>query len=529
MRWPLWLLFSLGCLGPLFGDEQKPLRPESIRPINGSLVIVGGGIIPPEIISRFLELGGGAKARLVVVTTASMLADDPLEMNSRLQMMWKDRQTASFTVLHTRSREQADDPEFTRPLDDATAVWFVGGNQNAIIDAYLGTLTDKKFHGVIERGGVIGGTSAGAAIMSRVMIGGTQPAADGQRSLLVRTGMGFAPGLIVDQHFRKRNRQARLIEALEQWPGLVGVGIDEGTALIIRGSTAEVMGDSDVTLALGSAPGKPAKTDSLAAGQTADLAALSRAAISRMPAIAPRPAFQHGTLMLVGAGDAPEEVREQFLEAAGGSDAAIVVISAGDADSGKDLQLCDWLRSAGASNVKAVVARSRQEIESPEFLSILADASGIWLGDAPLRRMVDAYVDTSVQRVLEKLLERGGVIAASAAGATLSGLALPATAEANELPVVSEAYERGLGFLPGMILLSTGAETPATSGQADLITRHPQLLSVELTESTALIVRGSTMQVVGKNPVTVVGPRSEDSKAAAAPRGARGNLQPRRS
>jgi cyanophycinase len=438
-------------------------------------------------------------------------------MEARLQIPWKQQKTASFHVLHTRSREEANDPEFTKPLEDATAVWFVGGNQNAITHAYLGTRTDEQFQAVLKRGGVVGGTSAGAAIMSRVMISGMKP--DGSQTVLVGTGLGFAPGLIVDQHFRKRNRQARLLEALEQWPGHVGVGIDEGTALIIRGSKAEVMGVSDVTLALGAAPGRPSKLESLGSGQSADLAALSRAAISRMPArdVAARPPLKKGTLMLIGAGDAPDEVRDQFLQAAGGKDAAIVVVSAGEGDGKQELELCDWLRSAGASNVKAIVARTRQEIESPEFLSTLAGASGIWLSDAPLRRLVDAYVDTSVQRMLEKLLERDGVIAGCAACATLSGSALPATTEANEPQVVSEAYERGLGFLPGMVLLSTKSESSAAVERADLKAKHPQLLSVELTDSTALIVRGSTLQVVGKNSVTVLSPRLKDAAGPSEP------------
>lgn len=518
VAWLMCLPVSLWLASPLLGEEKPKARPEAIRPISGSLVIVGGGIIPPEVTTRFLELGGGENARLVVVTTASVFASDEREMNLRLET-WRTQKTASFRVLHTNSREEANDPEFTRPLEDATAVWFVGGNQNSITDAYLGTLTEEKFHEVIQRGGVIGGTSAGAAIMSRVMIGGSQLGADGHHLVMIKTGLGFAPGLIVDQHFRKRNRQERLLEALNQCPGNVGMGIDEGTALIIRGAKAEVLGVSDVTIALGAGAGKPSKMESLQSGKSADLAALSRAAISRMPAadvaaLHQPPKAAKGTLMLVGRGIAPDEVRDQFLEAAGGKDAAIVVVSAIDEEDGAELEICEWLRSAGASNVKALAARNRQEIESPEFVASLKNATGIWLSNGPLRRLVDAYVDTPVQELLEGLLERGGVVAGSAAGATLSGMALPTTAEENESEVISEAYERGFGFLPGVVVVSHKTEPVEAGDLTGLNVKYPQLMGVELSDSTALIVRGSSMQVLGKNSVTVLAPHPENSNDA---------------
>jgi len=473
---------------------------ETFRPVSGALVIVGGGGLPPEIIDRFLELGDGEKANLVVVTTASIYAGTP-EMDARMNF-WREKSLKSFTVFHTRSRDEANDPEFLKPLDEATAVWFIGGNQNWLTDAYLGTRAETKFREILDRGGVLGGTSAGAAIMSRIMIAG------GKETPLLRSGFGFASAMIVDQHFRKRNRQDRLIDALRQHPGLFGMGIDESTALVIRGSLAEVVGLSDVTITLPAAEGRPARVESLAPGKTADLYALSRAAKSRRNiATITKPGVRGGTLILVGHGSTPDEVGQEFLLAAGGHDARIVVVCDAMADGDEEPEVCRWLRLAGATNVKALPARNRRDVEAPEFLAELAAAKGIWLSDGPIRQLIDTYVDTPAQSALERLLDQGGVIAGSAAAAALQTAAVSALATHDELESISEAYECGFGFLPGVALMDCEPAEKATGLKA----RYPNLIGLELKDSTALLVRGSKMQVLGKHAVTVRDRRPQDS------------------
>lgn len=188
--------------------------------IRGSLVICGGGTLPEQIFAEFMELGGSSRARMVVIPTASVVADSP-ELDLHMDV-WRQRRPASFSVLHTRSRETADHPEFSQALLEATAVWFIGGDQNHLTSAYLGTLVEQRLKELLDRGGVIGGTSAGAAIMSRTMISGTR---DPQRSQpVLDTGFGFLPGCVVDQHFVKRNREARLRNALLRGPDMWASG-----------------------------------------------------------------------------------------------------------------------------------------------------------------------------------------------------------------------------------------------------------------------------------------------------------------
>jgi cyanophycinase len=220
--------------------ETAPARDtadESDAP-GGALVICGGGVLPDELPQKFLELAGGREARVVVVTTASRYADSP--NIERVLAFWRRQPLAALDVLHTRSRETADTPEFSEPLVTATGVWFVGGNQNKIVDAYLDTRTEERLHDVLRRGGVIGGTSAGSAIMSRVMIRG------GRTEPVIGHGLGFLSGAIIDQHFLKRRRQPRLVEAVRAHPDHVGLGIDEGTAVVVRGTSLRVLGESEV-------------------------------------------------------------------------------------------------------------------------------------------------------------------------------------------------------------------------------------------------------------------------------------------
>lgn len=210
---------------------------------NGSLVIVGGGSVPAEAKTKFIELAGGKqKAKIIVIPTASISADKPREHESSLKQ-WKELGPASVELLHTRDRKQADDPAFAKPIREATAVWFSGGDQNRLIEAYKGTLVEKELHKLLERGGVIGGTSAGAAVMSGLMI-------QGGREADVKSGPGFdfLNGWVVDQHFTQRKRIGRLRKVLSANPNLAGMGIDEGTAAVVRGKSLTVVGAGTVTL-----------------------------------------------------------------------------------------------------------------------------------------------------------------------------------------------------------------------------------------------------------------------------------------
>ncbi len=198
-------------------------------------LFIAGGVLPESGYADFRKLTRPG-ARLVVIPTASS-GDINVE---KIKEQWKSREFPNITVLHTRDREVASSNVFSEPLRTATAVWISGGSQSKIADAYIGTTVEKELYLLLQRGGIIGGSSAGAAIQSRVMIAG------GKKVPEMSTGLDLLPGAIIDQHFLRRNRLSRLIAAVRLHPELIGFGIDEATAIVISDNEYKVVGKSYV-------------------------------------------------------------------------------------------------------------------------------------------------------------------------------------------------------------------------------------------------------------------------------------------
>lgn len=211
-------------------------------PDKGTLVIVGGAMQDPAIVKRFIELAGGPDAPIVIIPTAS--EDDEHYDNywSGLKQ-WRENGARNLTVLHTRDRNVADSEGFVKAIKTARGVFFGGGRQWRLADVYSGTLTQKEIQGVLNRGGVVGGSSAGAAILSSFMVRGdtkTNTIMIGDHT----AGMGFLKNAAVDIHVLRRNRQFDMLEVLEAHPELLGISIDEDTAIVVEGDRFDVIGQS---------------------------------------------------------------------------------------------------------------------------------------------------------------------------------------------------------------------------------------------------------------------------------------------
>ena len=231
----LLLLFSF--LGSSLADGAEEPAIASAKG-KGALFICGGGKLTENTLARFVELAGKQAARLVYIPTAG--SDEDVAQASKAIELWKTRGISHVTLLHTRDPAEADSEAFVKPLREATAIWFRGGSQARLAEAYLGTKTEQAIHDLYERGGVVGGTSAGAAIHSRVMLDSVNGVPK------IATGFDLLPGAIIDQHFLARNRFSRLQEAIGQHPDRIGVGIDEGTAIVYQSGQCEVLGASYV-------------------------------------------------------------------------------------------------------------------------------------------------------------------------------------------------------------------------------------------------------------------------------------------
>lgn len=253
-------LLCASALAALVACASTP--PTQARTIGGHLLIVGGGPIPPEISRRFVELAGGpGKARVVVFPMASGDADAGLEMTGDLEKLGARAERIVF------DRVQADTDDAVKRLDGVTGIWFGGGDQVKLTAALAGTRVEAAMHRLLAAGAVLGGTSAGAAVMTTPMltgeekhVGGLRPPRDPKDSLTaymtvaredVETvpGFGFLPGAIVDQHFIRRRRSNRLLSVVLEHPQLVCVGIDESTALEVSPDGRwRVLGESAVMI-----------------------------------------------------------------------------------------------------------------------------------------------------------------------------------------------------------------------------------------------------------------------------------------
>jgi cyanophycinase len=219
--------------------------PQEVGPARGALVIVGGAMQDQAIMERFLELAGGFEAPIVVIPTAG--SQDQYDEYFPGGRRWKELGAKDVTVLHTRDRNEANSTEFIAPIQRARGVWFPGGRQWRLADAYLDTRTELELHKVLERGGVIGGSSAGATIQGSYLVRGdtkTNTVMMGDHE----EGFGFLKNVAIDQHLLARNRQFDLIPVIERHEELLGIGIDEDTAIVVQGDRFEVIGQSLVAI-----------------------------------------------------------------------------------------------------------------------------------------------------------------------------------------------------------------------------------------------------------------------------------------
>lgn len=239
-------LIPLGHGGLLLAEEPQ------IGPARGSLVIVGGGRTTPAIVAEFLKRAGGPESPMVIIPTASEGEEwgaDYIQKSFLTRIGCRD-----IAVLHTRDRKVADSAEFVASLERARGVWLDGGRQWRLADSYLGTRTEEALHGVLRRGGVIGGSSAGATIQGSYLVRGAPVGNHIMMSPGHEAGFGFLKGVAIDQHVVARGRHLDLYPVIQRFPKLLGLGIDEGTALIVEGNVGRVLGGGSILVTNGIEP-----------------------------------------------------------------------------------------------------------------------------------------------------------------------------------------------------------------------------------------------------------------------------------
>ncbi len=241
-----------------------PASPASEAIPKGHLIIIGGGPIPKSIVSSILEHSGGPAGKILIFPHAS---SNPAEAAANTRKLI-EAQGAKAVEVYQCVQGAMDTPTCLTQIDKAAGIFFTGGDQNVLMAALDNTQAINNIRKRYADGALIAGTSAGAAIMSEVMITGEENrpavasridpetqqqmepfASIGPGRVVTSKGLGLLKTFVVDQHFLVRKRQNRLMSVVLEHPELIGVGIDESTAILVRpNQSLEVIGESVVTI-----------------------------------------------------------------------------------------------------------------------------------------------------------------------------------------------------------------------------------------------------------------------------------------
>jgi cyanophycinase len=219
---------------------------QTAGPGKGWLVIHGGGTVSNEVEKRFVELAGGPDANFVLIPTAE--SDEVLTRGGFFQRQGKGWARSwgihdgHITMLHARDKARANSEYFIDVLRKASGVWIMGGRQWRLADAYLDTAVEREIKELLARGGVVGGSSAGATIQGSFLVRGDPKSNEIMMSRGHERGFGLLSNSAIDQHVNTREREHDLTKVIEKHPELLGIGIDEGAAIVVHGDSFEVIG-----------------------------------------------------------------------------------------------------------------------------------------------------------------------------------------------------------------------------------------------------------------------------------------------
>ena len=389
-------------------------------------------------------------------------------------------------------------------IDKCRGIWFCGGQQSRLAATLLNTPAEDAIYRLLQRDGMIGGTSAGAAIMSRTMIQSSNPVP------VITSGLDLLPDGIVDQHFRQRNRQPRLKHAIKEHPNHFGIGIDEGTAVFVRGRLMEVVGSGVATIVL---PGESKHFPSIyevSSGQRADLTQIRRSVASRdtnleQPDSAKPVRVESGSLVIVGGGRMTDDVVDRFIELAGSRLARIVVLpTASTRQQAFRAPVPSFLRDREIAEVTVLPHSLPDEVASHDFVSTLKRATGVWFGGGRQWRFLDAYENTEAVELFRDVLRRGGVIGGSSAGATIQGEYLVRGHPLGNTIMMAEGYEKGFAFLSGVAIDQHFSQRNRLPDLIPVIRARPEFLGIGIDESTALVVQSDKAEVIGEHSAFIL-------------------------
>lgn len=432
-------------------------------------MLVCGGDASDAALQRFIDLAGGKNARIVVIDVNDAKA--AARLLERLTNSTGKRDGAAPRLVRWKDAKPA--------LKDATGVWLIARQPDLAGPMLVSEQPlREECLAMLKRSGVIATSGA---------------------NLLDDHGLGLLPMTNVRSLLETKKGRTR--------DGQVTFEVAEGACLLVKGRALSAVGEGTTTLSLAASRTLPERTIELRGKAQEDLTALRRAALDRgqnfPPAVVDPPVVPQGTLFIVGGGAGFDDQLKQFVKLAGGEGKAVVVIfqTAAPDPLSDGARIKTAFQKAGARKAIVLNARTQADVESSAFLDALKEATGVWFGGGRQWRFVDCYENTKALPLLFDVLQRGGAIGGTSAGATIQGDYLCRGGVFNNFDIRYEGYERGLGFLKGVAIDQHFTQRKRHADMTSLVKTYPQYLGIGIDEATALVVRGSVGEVVGQGKV----------------------------
>lgn len=488
------LLVALPLASTAVGPQET--LPDELRPLPGSVVLAGEGAPSDAVRSAFVDLAGGGAARIAVIAG---------DRGASERIDWRAAGARAQDVVLAKRAKDLTDEDALATLLVADGLW-LEGLPDKVVDA---PLVRALIQNALERGAVVGASGELARRLTGV------PGVDEDRLGVVPRVELLAAPPGGDEDAAQR--------AAGDLPARIVVAVPEGAALAIhRGRRIALLGEGDVALAIKRADGTLVREQVLEGrerrdsgdplGYRLDLLSWIRSARgaerSPFPPEAPRaPRLAAGALIVQGGGGVSDATWEQFIELAGGRDAAIVCIpSAGEMDDDRDPSSYSAreLEQSGCSSVGILHVGDRRVASiDPVVLERIDAADAVWIDGGRTYRFMDRFGETPAADALARVLERGGVVGGSSAGAQVIGELLVRGNPKSNADLTDPGYLEGLGLLPGVVVDAHFRDRDRGAQLAALVGETPQMLGLGIDAGTALLVRGSVAEVLGEAGVVV--------------------------
>ena len=480
---------------------DKAIWPNDLR-IRGTVIAWNGSDVPESIVDSFYETVAEDEATIVSI----WLGETPNESTQNLAERFENAAQFEQFNIGVEVEGSAEYAKLKKLIGSATGVWINGlapeENQRELLSSLKPALNQ-----LLSDGGVV--VVAGEAFD---WAGHTVVKQDEEADHPIRNSAGV--NLFPDTVITKKPNKGDAVPTTTLNPRLVRASVSENTGMILAGRKIITVGDGDVEFRLMANSEKPARV--LAVEQfnrrpdpytdLIDLTAWRRDAIDRTlpqfpPAEIVQPNVENGTLVIVGGGGMPKGLFDEFIELAGGKDAKLIYVPCSEAETVPRSRLVSsWRRKVASAHM--LHTKDRTEADSDEeFLKHLSEATGIWFGGGRQWNFVDSYYGTKAHQLMLDVLDRGGVVGGSSAGASIQGEYLARANPVANFDIMAPGYERGLGFISGVAIDQHFSQRRRHKDMSQLVDTYPQLLGIGLDEATAIVVQKSEAKVVGRGRV----------------------------